>query len=223
MGTSIKKPIYLIWGPELFDKIWSSNNFNKEQTRLISEALRACSKVLDLGTGIGNVAKQLVKLGKAVYGVDINKEMLDYASRKINSPRFHPILSDVQKLNYDAEFDGASCASNMAYFDDVEGTINRVYKALRHKGLFAVTGYEADKMQEWARLTGEESRKAVEGGEVSLSHEELQKLSIAQEATLETIDSSEKTISALKKAGFSVLRVEKFYHDTCYFILVRKE
>ena len=218
----MEKPIYEIWGSELFDKIWSSTSFNDEQVRLISEALASCSKVLDLGTGIGNVANRLVQTGKTVYGVDTSQRNLDYASRKIKSPLFHPVIKDVQMLDYREEFDGASCASNMAYFSDLKRTVSGVYRALKPKTLFAVTGYEADKMQEWARLTGEESGRAIQSGKISLSEEELRALPQAQEATLETIDSSQRTRSALEKEGFRILRDEKFYHDTCYFILVEK-
>lgn len=223
MGGNIKKPVYLIWGPELFDKVWSSTSFNKKQTMLISEALSACSKILDLGTGIGNVAKRLVELGKTVYGADINKEMLNYASSKINSSKFHPVLADVQKLNYSREFDGVSCASNMAYFDDLKRILRVVHRALRSGGLFVICGYEANKMQEWARLTGKESKKAIENGKIVLNDKELQKLQLSQESSLKTIDSSKRTRSALRKAGFNILKDEKFYQGTCYFILAQKD
>lgn len=63
---NMKKPVYEVWGPELFDKIWSSTSFNDEQTRLISDSLSPSSLVLDLGTGIGNVAKRLIEQGKTV-------------------------------------------------------------------------------------------------------------------------------------------------------------
>ena len=172
----MEKPIYEIWGPELFDKIWSSTSFNTIQTRLIVKALSLSTLILDLGTGIGNIAKKLVENGKNVYGLDINQQNLDYTTRKINSPRFHPVFGDALKLDYREDFDGVSCASNMAYFRDLPRIVAGIYRALKPEGLLAITGYEADKMQEWARFTGEESRKAIEKAKIILSNEELPRL-----------------------------------------------
>ena len=214
--------IYERWGPELFDKIWSSTGFNDQQTSLIADGLKSASKILDLGTGIGNVAQELLKRGKTVYGVDISQRMLDYTTRKISSPHFVPVIRDANDLHYVSEFDGAYCASNMAYFDDIGTVVENVYRALRPSGLFAVTGYERDRMHKWADLTGQESRKAIEEGRVSLNEGELKKLAEAVNEELTTIDSSDRTRNTLRANGFTVLRDEKFYHDTSYFILAQK-
>ncbi|MBI5803962.1 class I SAM-dependent methyltransferase [Candidatus Pacearchaeota archaeon] len=217
------KPIYEVWGFELFDKIWSSTNFDREQTEIIANALNRKDKILDLGTGIGNVAKRLVEMGKLVYCIDINRKSLDYVRRKIGSSKFHPVLINAQNMDYNEEFDGVFCASNMAYFDDIDIISRGVYRALRQGGLFVVTGFEGEHMQRWGELTGEESRKAIKE-RLTLSDDELKLLKVAGEPSqLTTIDSSQRTLESLLRTNFNILRRQSFYHNTCYFILARKE
>lgn len=223
------KPVWELWGIELFDKVWSSTGLNSEQTRLIVDALKPTKKVLDIGTGIGNIAKKLVDNGKTVYGIDIDRRNLAYAEAKINNSKFVPTELDANRIDYEGEFDGVSCASNLGYFGDLKNLINRIYTASRpSSGLFAISGLEASEMRRFGQISGEELQTALKEGKLALSREELSRIteslkSVDLMASLDQqIDSSERTKNALSEAGFKILRDEKFYQDTAYFILAQK-
>lgn len=225
MVKEIINPIYEIWGFELFDKIWSSTNFNKEQTNLIVDSLKSTDKLLDLGIGVGNVAKKFLETGKDVCGIDITLKSLNYVKKKIGilGKKLVLLRMDAQKLNFKEEFDGAYCASNLAYFSDLNAVMVGVHSALKLKGLFAITGYEKEKMDKWVTLTGKESLQAIQEGKVTLTKKELKMLSISQNVDLtQQIDSSERTIETLLKNGFIILSKCEFYYNTCYFILAQK-
>ncbi len=218
------KPIYEIWGLELYDKIWSSTKFSSEQVRLISGALRECSVILDLGTGIGTTAKHLIKEGKTVYSLDISQKSLDYAERRINSTRFHPLQLDAHELAFVNKFDGAYCASNMSYFENLDLIVSRVHTSLKPKGLFAITGYEKEQMKKWKELSGQESADAITNGQIKLGKNEEELLKYAYQSEVETRDSSQRTHEALTNhGGFTIMRNEKFYQGTSYFVLARKK
>lgn len=220
LEKKIKMP-WESWGLELYDKIWISTEFNREQLNLISEALISCHRVLDLGVGLGNVAKRLTEMGKTVCGVDIDQKSLDFAKAKINSPNFFPVLEDAQMLGFEEEFDGASCATTMQYFKDLDSVMGSVYKALKPKGLFAITGFEADKMEKWGKLVGEQLKQAIVRGELILTEEEISKVTTPVELT--TIDSSFRTREALLKNNFDIMKGGNFYHGTSYFIIGRRD
>ena len=76
------------WNTEtlkLVDKIVSGSSFNKEQLRALEIALKDSSTVLDLCTGFGNLANRLVRSGKKVYGVDMSRDSLEYATKKVGT------------------------------------------------------------------------------------------------------------------------------------------
>lgn len=215
-----------IWGFELFDKIWSSHSFGTEQARLILEALNNQENILDVGTGVGSVAKCLVDQNKVVYGVDIRQESLDYVVQKISSQRFHPIHQNFLFLDFEDAVDGVSCASNLGYFDDIDAAVSVAYRALKGGGVFAATGYEAERMKKWLAYTEAETRKAIQDGKLILTKEEVDMLCHTnQKVELDSSkvnDFSERTREALKRAGFALLRDEKFYSETSYFIVAQK-
>jgi len=79
--------IYDRLGLELLEKMMGFTTFNSEQLNLISKGMKNSTKVLDLGIGLGNLAKLLVEQDKVVYGkvmnnlkwLNYNKEILHLA------------------------------------------------------------------------------------------------------------------------------------------------
>lgn len=294
---SFMQDLYELLGYELFDKVWSSTSFNFEQVSLISEALKSKSKILDLGLGIGNVAKKLVGEGKTVYGLDIKQASLDYVKSKtkplpivilsedpesgigesdvplpdVVTPQARPgykagnqfldqiwederrekyqehlkkheprikikrsgelitVLMDVQNLTYENEFDASSCASNMGHFKNIDAVVNGVHRALQSKGLFVIAGYETEHYMEMLELMKKDVEQAARNGRLKFTTQETEKLQEAQKLVtqdlielISKLDSSSRTRESLTNNNFKILRDEKFYQDTCYFILAER-
>ena len=225
--------IYDRYGLELWEKfIAGAGSFNTEQLKLLSEALKDSTKVLDLGIGLGNLAKILVSQGKIVYGVDIRRDSLDYAQRKVGSEGLGKLVlveKDVRDLNFNNEFDGASIVSNVADFGDLNPIFSGVYRALQNNGYFAMTGVESNHLEKMTELRGKETELAIQEGILFFTPDEVKKLQKEgknlekmKEGLSKVIDSSERTTDALIRNGFKVLRKQEFYHDTCYFVLAQK-
>ena len=168
--------IYDRLGLELCQKLIDSGSFNTEQLRLLSDGLRDTTRVLDLGIGLGNLAKILIEQGKFVYGVDNRQDSLDYAKRKVGPQgegKLFLFEKDARKLNFHNQFDGASCVSNFQereYFDPV---FSGVYRALKKNGYFAMTGLEGSEMERIRRFGGEEAKRAALEGRLVLTLKKL--------------------------------------------------
>lgn len=219
----MKKSIEEIWGMNLYDKIWSSTSHNSKYVKIISDSIKKANNILEIGLGTGNVFKRLIDDDKTVYGIEVNKNTISYVKKKVGTKRnFYIKNIDARKLNFKDKFDGV-CASNiMNYFNvrDMNTVIKRVYNALKPNGLFIVVGYEKDKRNKWAKLTGDEVRKAIEQGKIHITNKEIEKLSYKFDLSID--DSLRRTIDSLKKNNFIILKKGKFYSNTCYFVVSRK-
>ena len=49
---------------------------------------------LEIGCGAGRITLHLSKYFKSIYAIDVSKEMIDYARKRINNPRVHFYLTD---------------------------------------------------------------------------------------------------------------------------------
>ena len=65
--------------------------------------LRPGDRVLDAGTGTGDLARLAVKAGAAVVGVDVSLEMLSVAQSRLSRPRVAWAGADVAQLPFRAE------------------------------------------------------------------------------------------------------------------------
>lgn len=217
-------------GLDMLDRFRGISEFNRDQIRLISEGLKPCKKVLDLGVGLGNLAIALVEQGKTVYGVDNSKVSLDYVRRKVGDSgegRLHLIFKDVSELDYSEKFDGVSCVSNLMFFGNLDKVFSRAYNALRPKGYFAITGMEKAQLGMIFELEAEEIKKYIGDGRLTFSSYDIEKVRKTMgsfEKMLEASDdSSEKTIEGLQKNGFDVLDRSMLYHNTSYYVLAQKK
>lgn len=219
------KSIEDIWGFELYNKIWSSTDFNNQYIKLILNALKNKKNILDIGVGIGNISKKLLEENKKVYAIDINSKAISYVRKKIGIKIHFPIKKqDARKLNFRKEFDGV-CAANIFLYltnKELDLVIQKIHKALKKGGVLAIVGYENNKRKKWAQLTGESVKRAIEKGKLILTQKELRKLPIAQKFNLKTNDSAKRTITSLKKNKFDIIKKNKYYYNTCYFILAQK-
>lgn len=206
---------------ELTDRIMSITAFNREQISLIAQGLQPCSRVLDLCTGYGNLAKVLIDQGKTVYGLDIGKESLIYATQKAG--RLIPIKGDVRKLPFNGCFDGVSCASSLG-FKELDCVVEGIYRALNPGGFVAITGVESAEQERGINILGLELLKAYEEGTFKMTMDEAQKVvDFVPKISGGGLDSSHNKIEAFERHKLHIKRRIPFNQDTAYFILAQKE
>jgi len=95
--------------------------------------------VLDLGCGIGDIARDLSTRGAIVTGIDANQELIEHAvSRDIPNASFQCV--NWNDLNsQEKSFDGIWASFVAAYAVDLPSTLGRLQKLLRPGGWIALT------------------------------------------------------------------------------------
>jgi trans-aconitate methyltransferase len=105
--------------------------------KLIAELnLKGCERILDLGCGDGALTAQLASLvpGGFVVGVDSSPSMIAAAS-EYSRPNLSFTLLDINRLEYEQEFDVVFSNSALHWVKDHRNLLARVLKALRAGGV----------------------------------------------------------------------------------------
>ena len=106
--------------------------------------------ILDVGTGPGRIARQIVsKTGAEVIGIDVGRPMIQLARvKKGNLSGYETIVADGQHLPFEDEsFDEIVCIRTLKYFKDYILGISEMARVLKPKGklvvdLSSILGYE---------------------------------------------------------------------------------
>ena len=113
----------------------------KRETKFILKRIKENKIIgktlIDVACGSGNHSKLLQKKGYKIYGVDLNKGMLNLIKRNI--PNIKLYEQDMRKLNLPIKSDVIICMFNsinynMGY-DQFEETLRRFYSQLNKKGI----------------------------------------------------------------------------------------
>lgn len=110
----------------------------QETVALLIEAgeIQAGSKVLDIGSGPGNIAGQLAKVGASVTGVDFSSEMVETAKKRY--PQISFKLADAEELPFEADsFDAVVANYVVHHLARPEKAFGEVCRVLRPGGRFA--------------------------------------------------------------------------------------
>ncbi|EHL09263.1 methyltransferase domain protein [Desulfitobacterium hafniense DP7] len=112
--------------------------------------LAAGAKVLDLGCGPGNVAKQLVELDKEfeVLGIDLSSEMIRHAKVNVISPCVEFRVGDIRNMDLEENaFDAVIASFCLPHLTDEEAGmfIQDISKVLREGGLLYLSCMEGCK------------------------------------------------------------------------------
>lgn len=91
-------------------------------------------RVLDLGSGTGDLAAQLAERGALVTGVDASSEMVNEARRKHPSLGFE--VADGQALCFDQAFDAVFSNATLHWMPQADAVAEGVARALRPGGRF---------------------------------------------------------------------------------------
>ncbi len=117
-----------------YDKYW-----RKRVIRLIKK--QQPDTIIDIATGTGDLAIAEAKLPvvQKVLGVDIAKDMLEIAKKKVAkkglSDKITLEIGDAEQLKYkDNCFDMATCAFGVRNFEHVENGLKEIYRVLNNNG-----------------------------------------------------------------------------------------
>ena len=84
-----------------YDKFYQNKNYEKEVDFLM-HFINAGDKIIDIGCGTGIHASLISKKGFDIDALDLNKEMLDIAKKRLNSSLY---LQNVLNINIDKQYD----------------------------------------------------------------------------------------------------------------------
>ncbi len=109
----------------------------KERISQFIHLLDSGMKVLDLGCGPGNNARQLILSGKefSIEGIDLSEEMVRLAQQNVPGGIFR--CADIRKINYPADsFDAVLLSFCIIHLNDMETAqlLKKVAKYLKNGG-----------------------------------------------------------------------------------------
>ncbi|UCD62048.1 MAG: bifunctional demethylmenaquinone methyltransferase/2-methoxy-6-polyprenyl-1,4-benzoquinol methylase UbiE [Flavobacteriaceae bacterium] len=102
------------------------------------------NKVLDIATGTGDLAINLVKTGaEQIIGLDISKGMLEVGKKKVADKgldtTIEMVVGDSENLPFeDDSFDAVTVAFGVRNFEDLEKGLSEIYRVLKPSGTFVV-------------------------------------------------------------------------------------
>ena len=100
--------------------------------------------VLDIATGTGDLAINLVKTGaKRIVGLDISPGMLEVGRNKVNEKNLDEtiemVIGDSENLSFeDNSFDAITVAFGVRNFENLEKGLSEIFRVLKPKGKFVV-------------------------------------------------------------------------------------
>jgi len=115
---------------------------------LHSVELKKAEKILDTGTGTGNLTLELLMSGHNVTAIDTNELMLKFLIRKCSKykDKLEVRNMDVQDLGFgDGEFDGVSSMFVIPFVKDNRRYFSEVYRVLREGGKFSISAWAPEK------------------------------------------------------------------------------
>lgn len=115
------------WNSMLYDQNHSFvSKFGESIVELL--APQVGERVLDLGCGTGDLAKQIADLGSQVIGVDQSDNMITEAKRKY--PHIPFKVENARSLSYEREFDAVFSNAALHWIQAPEEVLSSIHKAL---------------------------------------------------------------------------------------------
>ncbi|MEX2590538.1 MAG: bifunctional demethylmenaquinone methyltransferase/2-methoxy-6-polyprenyl-1,4-benzoquinol methylase UbiE [Chitinophagales bacterium] len=127
------------------DKLW-----RKKAVKIIGKT--DPESILDIATGTGDFALELVKLKpKKIVGLDLSEQMLSFGRVKVKNKGLQNLIEMVQgdseKLPYsDNSFDAVSVGFGVRNFENLEKGLSEIYRVLKPGGILAVLEFSKPKV-----------------------------------------------------------------------------
>ena len=139
VATVDAKELFAPLGPS-YDRVGATLSFGQDprwRRFLVSRLPRDGGHVLDVATGTGLVAAELLRRGFAVTGVDQSPEMLARARERFG-PRIELVVSSAERLPFtEASFDHLTVTYLLRYVDDPATTLAELARVVRPGGVVA--------------------------------------------------------------------------------------
>ena len=112
----------------------------EERKRVVFELFRgADGAVLDVGCGPAVYTDGLVRMGCAIYGVDLSPKMIVLARRR-GFPRASFLVGNVESLSFASKaFDGTLCVGVLEYLDQWDAAVGEMARVTKPGGRVVVT------------------------------------------------------------------------------------
>ncbi len=120
-------------------------------SRLISKlGDRAFSSILDIGCGTGNYTALLRKRfpDAAIKALDISKDMVNVAERKLGKKNVEFSVKDAETINYKRKFDLISSNAVLQWFNNTKNTLANYSEMLTAGGIIAFSTFGPDTFRE---------------------------------------------------------------------------
>jgi len=119
-----------------YDLLSEDKNYKEELkllTNFFSRAKIDIKEVLEIGCGTGNFLHLLEKKGFSVVGLDLNKEMLKIAGKKLTKGNL--LQGDMKNFNFKKKFDAILCLYNTIHYNlnynELKKTLKNYYRHLK--------------------------------------------------------------------------------------------
>ncbi len=109
---------------------------SKRRLKELETYLGKKGKILDLGCSYGYFLKTASDLGWNVWGVDINKEAIDYLKRDLNSQVAWGTIFDIKFP--EKFFDAITAWDVLEHLPDLESVLKKMEELLKDKGVLAI-------------------------------------------------------------------------------------
>lgn len=132
-GDALILETKLNWNANLYD---GKHAFVSQYGQSLIELLapKAGERILDLGCGTGDLAKQLYENGVDVMGIDNSINMVEQAKHKY--PQLQFIVRDATNLEFDSEFDAVFSNATLHWVKPPIQALHGIYHSLKPSGRF---------------------------------------------------------------------------------------
>lgn len=120
-----------------YARLLSLGQDSRWRADLVSRIPRDAERVLDVATGTGAVALELVQRGHTVVGIDQSPEMLAVVRERLPRVEFHEGKAEALPFA-DAEFDALTFTYLLRYVDDPQETLHELARVVRPGGVVAM-------------------------------------------------------------------------------------
>lgn len=121
------------WNAELYD---NKHTFVSQYGESVLEllAVKPGERILDLGCGTGDLAKQIQQSGAEVVGIDASPDMIVKANSKF--PELDLSVMDATSFHFDEPFDDVFTNATLHWIKNADAVISNVYNSLKPGGRF---------------------------------------------------------------------------------------
>lgn len=122
-----------VWNPNSYDEKFNYvSQFGKGVVELLNP--QKGEKILDLGSGTGDLSSEISKTGAIVTGMDVSNEMLSKAREKYPAIPF--LYGDAASFKTNERFDAVFSNAVLHWMKNAENVVQSIEKALKSGGRF---------------------------------------------------------------------------------------